>query len=68
MDDIECTSSCSGDSSQTCGGSWRINVYTEIGRWLCRHFEQALAKYIELSDMRIFNASEYDKFVSKTFE
>ena len=28
IDDSECNSKCSGDSTQICGGSWKINIYS----------------------------------------
>merc|ERR1711953_394785 len=33
VDMAECDSSCSGDSTQKCGGAWRMNVY--IGLLVC---------------------------------
>ena len=28
LDDTECNMACDGDETQTCGGPWKMNVYT----------------------------------------
>ena len=40
----ECNVSCSGDSAQVCGGSWRINVY-RIGRYFTKGNSKTFSRF-----------------------